>query len=164
MNEKRYFYIEPQDYETAARNGIHKRAVDQRVRVQGWDIDRAITQPVGKHNKKTGVWSKWKNKSVVCYGTFASRISSGWDAEKAALTPPIPHSERNHKRGVITKEHLKIAEKYGISKKVISCRIFGCGWDIEKAITTPVMTRKQASMLGTKKRRELGQLRRAENN
>lgn len=164
MNEKRYFYITPEDYETAKQNGIPESTVYRRVNQQGWDIDRAITQPLAKHSEKTGAWPRWKDKAVVCRGTFSSRINDGWTEEKAALTPPIPHSERNHKRGVITKEHLKIAEKYGISKKVISCRIFSCGWDIEKAITTPVMTRKQASMLGTKKRRELGQLRRAENN
>ena len=40
MENKRYFYITPEDFEKAKENGIHKDTVITRVRKLGWDVDK----------------------------------------------------------------------------------------------------------------------------
>ncbi len=39
------FYITPEEYEVAEKNGIDKRTLEQRIREYGWDKERAITIP-----------------------------------------------------------------------------------------------------------------------
>lgn len=46
--EKRFQYITDDDVATAKVNGICKSTLVNRVRTYGWDIERAITQPVQK--------------------------------------------------------------------------------------------------------------------
>ena len=46
--EKKYWYITPDDFERAAKNGINQDALRQRVRTLGWDIERAIKTPLKK--------------------------------------------------------------------------------------------------------------------
>ena len=46
--EKKYWYITPDDFERAAKNGINKDTLRQRVRTLGWDIERAIKSPLKK--------------------------------------------------------------------------------------------------------------------
>lgn len=152
MDEKRYFYITPEDYEIAEKNGIKRATVYQRVNDSGWDIDRAITQPPASH--KTGNWTKWKDRSVVCYNTFAGRIRAGMTPEQAALTPIIPHAKRRKAPSVFSDEQIEIARKNGISKSIASQRYHACGWSIEDAITIPVMDKSQAAYLSVEKRRE----------
>ena len=149
MNEKRYFYITPEDYETAKQNGIHRRLVYQRVN-NGWDIDRAITEPISKRCLKNGLWDKWKDKAVVCRSTFSSRIRLGMTPEEAALTTKITHQEVDKRQRTCTDEQLAIAESNGISKAVLSQRINSYNWAIEKAITTPVMSKKEVAILASK--------------
>lgn len=149
MNEKRYFYITPEDYETAKQNGIHRRLVYQRVN-NGWDIDRAITEPISKRCLKNGLWDKWKDKAVVCRSTFSSRIRLGMTPEEAALTTKITHQEVAKRQRTYTDEQLAIAESNGISKAVLSQRINSYNWAIEKAITTPVMSKKEVAILASK--------------
>lgn len=52
----------------------------------------------------------------------------------------------------ITKEHYRIAEQNGISKNTLFRRVRKSGWDIEKAITHPVLTAKERGYLGKPKR------------
>lgn len=149
MNKKRYFYITPEDYATAEKNGIHRHLVYQRVN-NGWDIERAITEPVSKRCLKNGLWDRWKHKAVVCRRTFSSRIHRGMTPEQAALTPKITREDVGKRQRTYTDEQLAIAKSNGISKAVLSQRINSYKWTIEKAITTPVMSRKEVAILATK--------------
>ena len=94
MNGKRYVYITPDDYETAEKNGISRHTVYQRVHTCGWDIDRAITEPVNFRFRTSSIWGHWKDKAVVDYETFRKRLQKlRWSAEKAALTPVMTKKE-----------------------------------------------------------------------
>ena len=65
MRRKNGFYITPDDFETAAQNGIPRNTVISRVNTHGWDIDRAITQPSRKKRVGVTTWNEWKSKSKV---------------------------------------------------------------------------------------------------
>lgn len=49
------FYITPEEYEIAVKNGIGKVALENRIRKHGWDKERALTQPTQKQVNN----SKW---------------------------------------------------------------------------------------------------------
>ena len=53
MENKRYFYITPEDFKIAEENGIPEYVVTTRVIKLGWDIDRAITKPAREKRKFT---------------------------------------------------------------------------------------------------------------
>ena len=53
MEGKRYFYITPEDFKIAEENGISKDTLLSRVRILGWDVDKAITTPVRTKRKFT---------------------------------------------------------------------------------------------------------------
>ena len=42
-----YWYITPEDYEAAAKNGISRHLILSRLR-RGWDLERAYTEKVKK--------------------------------------------------------------------------------------------------------------------
>ena len=160
MNEKRYFYITPKDYETANKNGISKRTLERRVRYDGWDVDRAITEKPGKGGHRTGLWDKWKHVSIVQYSTFSDRVRAGMKPEEAATKPITPPNKRYNPKKAFTDEQLKIAASNGVTPKTLYQRMKSKTrkWTIEEAINTPPLSKKECSILATKKKRERGQL------
>ena len=144
--EKRYHYITPNDYVTAEENGISEHALYQRVHIYGWDIDRAISQPMrSKGVPFEHVWSKWKEtaeENGISKDVFYSRCrNSGWAPEKAAT---IPVGELYS--GKWTAEELEIARRNGIdgnSMSLVSIRIKKLGWSKEKALNTPKVSEKE---------------------
>lgn len=146
-SEKRYSYITPEDYETAERNGIKKATLETRVYKMGWDIDRAITQPVQAQGKWKEDWLAWKDIANVCRATFYSRKESGWSSVRAALLPPMTKKEIAQKLRRYTKEQLDQAAELGITRRLISYRTTVMGWSVEKAISTPKMSKAEAGQL-----------------
>lgn len=145
MSEKRYDYITDDDYATAEANGISKNRVTQRVNYWGWDIDRAISTPVNSQCRPNGRWPRWKDKAVVCYATFTSRVKDGWSEESAATTPILSRKECTQRakavqiqNACISPDKITIAEKNGIRRATAYARVNVYGWSIEDAITIPV--------------------------
>lgn len=88
-------YLTPKDYETAERNGIDARNLEQRFYAYGWDVERATTQPIGQRGTLDMEYVRLAAEHGVSRDTFRQRIKKyGWSAEKAATTPPIPREER----------------------------------------------------------------------
>lgn len=145
--EKRWDYITPQDFATAEKNGISHQVAHTRVYKYGWEIDTAITRPLQKSKHSFPEWKEWKDKAVVCKSTFVTRRRMGWTEEEAAMKLPLTKKEIGQRRRVYTDEHLKIAENNGVSYRAMVYRINKMGWDIERAITTPIMSKKQAGMI-----------------
>ena len=81
-------FISEAEYQTAEANGIDRMLVYRRVNEQGWDNERAITEPVNDKHHATGAWKKWEHIAVVTYQNFRTRLSRGMSEELAALTPP----------------------------------------------------------------------------
>lgn len=151
--EKRYFYITPQDYKVASELGISKFTLDSRVKVAGWDVDKAISKPVKKYANK-GRWAKWKYKSVVPYGTFVSRIRNGMSEKDAALTPFIGHKARQAKEIAFTEEELKKALSIGVDRKTVLQRYKSCKWTKEECISIPRLNRKDAAKYGIERNKK----------
>ena len=152
LREKRFFYLTPSDIEVAESNGIGIHTLKSRVYKWGWEINRAITQPVQKRNKEGKRWNEWKHKAVVGKSTYLSRVNKGWTFEEAALKPPMSFSEASKKKRKYSEEDYRIASENGISEGVVRYRVSRMGWSIDKAITTPVMSKSQSASLAMKKR------------
>lgn len=145
MAEKRYMYITDDDYLKAEANGVSQRALEQRVRNLGWDVDRAVKTPIKNNFRPNGRWKRWKDIAVVGYATFASRINNGWSEEAAATTPTLSRKECSARgktvqmqKACIPLDKIQIAEKNGIRRATAYMRVNVYGWTIEEAITTPV--------------------------
>ena len=130
--EKRYWYITPEDYEIAAKNGIKKDTVNQRVRRYGWDIDRAITQKSKRVDLPQEVMNK-ANEIGIDKETVLRRIREGWNMEEACSTIiGRTGRPRSHPDWVY-----EMAKKNGIRLATVNHRI-NYGWDIMRACTEEV--------------------------
>ncbi|MDP4158210.1 MAG: hypothetical protein Q8911_00400 [Bacillota bacterium] len=139
------FYVTPTEYTIAESNGIHHKLVDQRVRQYGWDKERAITQPPKVENKTNKKWLKVAEKNGISYKTFLSRLKKGLSPEDAS-TLPIYYSD--HKRRY-PKEYTEKAKQLGIYRTFI-WRMHN-DWDIEKACSTPAMTKQEVGKIAKSK-------------
>lgn len=77
-------------YEKAHENGIPRNIVYHRVYSYGYDIDRAITEPVGESRK--GIWTHHKEiceVNGIAQATLYRRLKRGWSVEEAINTPVI---------------------------------------------------------------------------
>lgn len=89
-----YFYISPEDYAEAEKNGISRARVYYRRYNEGWSLQRAITEPVRGY--KDSGWNQWcdiATRNGVTYGLFMDRKAKGKSAEEAACTPPLKKRE-----------------------------------------------------------------------
>ncbi len=102
------------DYDIAARNGISKANVNQRVYGYHWSVERAITEPL--QNKK----GKENNRHLVCIAekngisasTYYRRIREEGMTEIEAATKLKKHEV-----------YLKIASENGISENLYRKRV-----------------------------------------
>jgi len=144
------YYITPEDYITAEKNGISETQLNARVRVYGWDKRRAMTQPVRKE-KDRRKWAKVAEEHGVPYHTFMARVhSKGWSEEKAATTPVLTMKEVGRRRSLkkdseYDKKYLDMARKNGISRYMFFRRVQTSGWSLEDAATIKPMTKTEAS-------------------
>lgn len=80
-------YITPEQYEIGERNGISRGNVWQRVHNYGYDVERAITEPLHKPSER---WMKWKKIALangISNEAFNARIRYGMSEEEAATRP-----------------------------------------------------------------------------
>ena len=81
------YYITPEEYEKAEKNGIHKKLLYMRVNFGGMSKRRAMTEPVQKR-KDRKYWAKVAESNGIKYRTFIGRVNNlGWSEEKAATKP-----------------------------------------------------------------------------
>jgi hypothetical protein len=128
------------DYIIADLNGIPKKTVQTRVYTNGWDVDRAITQPV---QQQTGIWTAWKDKMIVSRSVFYKRLKEGMSPEDAAMTPPTPYHERNQRKALLGHKEFERAAENGIAKITVKNRVYVLNWSVEKAVTTPVNVKQR---------------------
>lgn len=152
---KRYYYISPNDYKVAEKNGINKWALEKRV-YYGWDVDRAITTPI---RKRVDIgWRDWKTiaeQNGVTYDCFRMRRNNGINPKEAAILPPLSLEKRRKIGTNINRKYdpqvLEAALQNGISKSTFYARVGKLGWSIEKAINTPLISNEESLSLAREK-------------
>ncbi|PGU29630.1 hypothetical protein COD66_23280 [Bacillus cereus] len=90
-------WLTDEEYARAAANGINRKRLQSRVYDFDWDVEVAITSPVGtvrheykgKHHK----WLKMARENGINKSTFQSRLDSGWEYHKAATKPTRKYKE-----------------------------------------------------------------------
>lgn len=155
------FYITPEEYEIAEKNGIDHKLVDDRVRKLAWKIDKAISTPVRQQLKYSKHWREVAKNKGIPYRTFVSRIGRGWSEEEAATRPrqtleekkimAVKASEFNR---VYPEKYRHIAEKNGISYELFRNRVNRYKWSMERAATEPVWTASQRGRAGAQALRD----------
>src|SRR5690625_1928507 len=90
------FYITPEEYEFAEKNGIPKRNVENRVRNLGWRKKRAITEPVKKY-RVLAPYLNIAEKNGIKRTTAIRRMERGWDIERAITEPTYTVEEKLRK-------------------------------------------------------------------
>lgn len=158
-----WFYITPEEYAEAAKNGVKPKTLDRRVREMCWDKQRAMTTPP-RRQKPRGYYDKWRaiaERNGVKYESFMSRIRSGMDPERAATQPlqtpeelrqsALCAAERNR---VHPEAYIRMAEKNGIPYATFQYRVKYSGWDYERAATEPLWSNQQKGQLGARRLRE----------
>ncbi|OOZ76560.1 hypothetical protein BHL35_25385 [Bacillus cereus] len=128
--------ITDEDYEKAAKNGISKSNVYQRVNENGWDLERAITVPVRKKkgSKLNVGMIILAERNGISKPTYYKRIKSGMDPYEAATKP----------KGYAA--HLELARKNGIKDVTFYQRVKR-GMNPYEAATKPVMSRKEVQQI-----------------
>ncbi len=155
------YYVTPEQYEEAEKNGICPRTLDARVRRQGWQIERAITQPKRKKSKPIPKeWVELAKKNGISRDTLRLRLRKGMAAEEAATRPIMTRDEVRElsykKIRIFDPEMLKVAVKNGIKERTFKHRVYN-GMDQLEAATRPTMSKAEASQLAAiarKKERE----------
>lgn len=135
------YYITPEEYAKATKNGINKKNLEKRVRNYGWDKKKAIETPLRNSiPKKFKILAKENGISI---NTFYQRMYVfKWNMYKAA-TEPIKNKktiianaiEKNRK---YPKEYIEKAKANGIKEYNFRRRVREYGWSYEKAATTPI--------------------------
>lgn len=151
------FYITPEEYEIAARNGIRSALLEVRIRSLGWSKERAITeQPQRKKPRIPRAIIDQAKQNGITYNTLRWRVHTlGWDLERAS-TQPLQDRRAQAKRAHEASrkyplEIIQIAEENGIPYNTFRHRI-KAGWNMKVAATTPVMTPTEIGLLTKGKR------------
>ena len=153
MGNKRYFYITPEDFEKAKENGIPKDTVLTRVRMLGWDVDKAITKPPRKIRKFTKEEIKIMEENGIDRNTVSCRLKYGWTLEEAISRPKKPGRQYIYPEWVYEE-----ANKNGIAYGTVNSRIKD-GWDMKRACTERVKTRQESAEIARKKLKESREVR-----
>lgn len=149
-----YFYITPEQYESAAKNGISAKTLERRIRNHAWDMERAITQPSAALKRKNHKeWIKLAEQNGISKEVYYSRVNyMKWSQERAATEPVSKNRSDMMKRirkesenKVISKELITLAESNGIKYDTLYRRIKNYKWDPVKAATEPVMSVKEST-------------------
>jgi hypothetical protein len=155
------YYITPEEYDQAAANGIGARQLNRRIRDFGWSKQRAITESPREVLDRRELLRIAASNGVGRV-TFQTRISRGWDAEKAAMTPPSSKAENAERfrrladeKRIIPIDVKELAERNGISYKVLSWRILRAEWSHDRAATEPVWTPEQRARYASRRYQEI---------
>lgn len=84
------FYVTPEDYIIAEKNGLTRKDVYRRVFELNWSIERAITEPKMVMSPKI-VYTEEERvlmaKNNISVKNVTQRIKEGWERERAVNTP-----------------------------------------------------------------------------
>src|SRR5699024_5622425 len=140
------YYITPDEYEIAKRNGIPRNTLEQRIRDLLWDKQRAITEPPKNTSKEYAEYAKEAEKKGVKPNTIYTRVKRSCTPERAA-TKPIRKTD-NKLLDEQGKMSIQKTRKYpdwvdeelnknNPNRDTFWRRVNTYKWSVEKACTTP---------------------------
>lgn len=148
--EYRDYYITPEDYEIAERNGICESTLRSRILQQGWSKERAITTKV-RQKVDYGKWLQVSKENGINKNAFMQRVTGlGWSMERAATTPMMTKEEIGRvpkKNSRYPRELVELAKNNGIGYATFAYRVGVLRWSLEKAATTPVRKLKNSKRI-----------------
>lgn len=152
------FYITPTEYEQASMHGVDPQSLDRRVRLLGWDKNKAINTPIRNQTGRK-YWAQIAMQNGIGYQTFMNRVNTrGWDEERAATLPlqdrKAAAAKATEAIRIIPSETLRLAEENGIAYHTLRMRLKR-GWDTGRAATEAVWTNKEAGRRGKERTLEL---------
>jgi len=150
------WYITPEEYETAAANGISAGTLETRIRRLGWPKELAMTKPPRKLSKIPREIVELAQRNDIPYQTLYWRIYAGWAPERAATEPVADRAERVRRahdaRRKIPADIIELANQNGVKYTTLYKRVSEMGWDPMTAATTPIMTKSESGRLAKAKR------------
>lgn len=150
------WYITPEEYETAAANGISRNLLETRIRKYGWPKELAMTKPPRKLSKIPREIVELAQRNDIPYQTLYWRIYAGWAPDRAATEPVADRAERVRRahdaRRKIPADIIELADQNGVKYTTLWKRINTLGWDPMTAATTPVMTKSESGRRAKAKR------------
>lgn len=155
-----YFYITPDEYEQAAKNGVSKATLNWRVQQAAWPKEKAISTPPRKQTSRKK-WKEVAKQNHIPYHLFLIRINQyGWTEERAS-TQPLTDTKRRQEimkkaKAVQNKfptELIDLANSNGIGSINFYNRV-RLGWDVERAATEPLWSDSKKGSTNARKVRE----------
>lgn len=140
----RYFYVTPDDYDIAEKNGIPQNIVYDRVINGGWDVDKAVSKPVRK--KKYSNWIKKAAQNGISRHTFYARVKRGMSLEEAVTKEVMTLNQAAEiARANIRKKPswVRTAMENGIKRHTFYARVYK-GWSKAEAATRPTMSHSES--------------------
>ena len=141
------FYITPEEYDIAEKNGVDPQNLERRIRSLGWSKQKAMSTPLRKlTNRKK--WVEIAEANGISYKTFMGRVNTyGWTPERAA-TEPLQDRRKAQKKGVevirrFPKEMLDLAKENNIAYHTFRARVVN-GWDLVEAATAPLVSKSES--------------------
>jgi hypothetical protein len=136
------YYITPDEYAEAEKNGISRKCLEHRIRGGAWAKKKAITAPKGAYIVRSHLNVVLKAYGIS-YKQFTGRIYCGWD-EWSAATVPIRNKEEHRELALwlcelkrkYPREMIELAARNGISAGAFRYRVRS-GWSYELASTLP---------------------------
>lgn len=152
------FYITPEEYETAEKNGISSWTLEVRVRDLLWDKGRAITELPQYKDYSNSKMADIAESNGIKRGTFFARVRRGMSPEKAATKKMVDRKKwsndmRKRRRYKYPKHYYKTAKKHGVPTRVMDYRLQSGNFTLEQALTMPVMTGEQCARRAHQSRR-----------
>jgi hypothetical protein len=141
-NGQQYFLIE-----LAEKFKIPFSTLAGRIITLKWSVKKAVETPVASYKKDpVFVWdgqartiASLAKEYGVDYQLVRNRVANGWDIKDALLKPVRPVKrlmtyEFNGQSRTLT----EWSKEYGMKMSTLHARVCRRGWDIGKALTTPI--------------------------
>lgn len=90
--------------------------------------------------KPTAEQRRQASENGISYETLLRRLAEGWPMKQAISIPVNAHR-------TLTDEEIKRAAENGISYITLHSRVSKYGWEIERAVTTPIIPRSERAKM-----------------
>lgn len=152
------YYITPQEYKTAEKNGISRWTLEVRVKDLLWDKKRAITEPPQQKNYSLKKYADKAEKNGIKRGTFYMRVRRGMSPSEACTRPL--QNKKQWSREMRARQTYKLpkwiyetARKNGISHSSLMYRLNSDNFTFEESYTMPPLPPEKCAKRAHESRR-----------